>query len=83
MAPGVVLSPQQRPPAPRRVACLGVVLLFALSGCAAIQVRMGKKVYLAKTPVTSMTAWLPRGPSIAPGEKSDRKSTRLNSSHRL
>jgi len=35
-----------------------------------MQVKLGWKVYLDKTPVKSMDATLPRGPGIAPGEKS-------------
>jgi len=49
---------------------LSVVLLLTLSGCAPLQVRFGQKMYLDKVPVASMTASLPRGPGIAPGEKS-------------
>ena len=51
-------------------ACLAVASLLALSGCASLQVRLGWKVYLEKTPLTSMSASLPKGPGIAPGEKS-------------
>jgi hypothetical protein len=51
-------------------ACLGTVSLLALSGCTSLKVKMGMKVYLAKTPVASITATLPKGPGIAPGEKS-------------
>ena len=47
-----------------------VACLLALSGCAAVEVKMGQRVYLNKTPVTSMQASLPKGPGIAPGEKS-------------
>ncbi len=43
---------------------------LALSGCTSLKVKMGVKVYLAKTPVTSIAATLPKGPGIAPGEKS-------------
>jgi hypothetical protein len=49
--------------------CLSVVCLFALAGCTAVKVKLGMRVYLAKTPVASMTASLPKGPAIAPGEK--------------
>ena len=52
---------------------LGLICLFDLSGCAAIQVKLGSRVYLAKTPVASIAATLPRGPAIAP-EKSRRWS---------
>ena len=50
-------------------ACLGAAVL-ALSGCASMQVKLGAKVYLANIAVTSMEAKLPKGPGIAPGEKS-------------
>jgi hypothetical protein len=51
---------------------IAVALPFipALSGCGAIEVRLGTRVDLAKTPVTSMQVSLPKGPGIAPGEKS-------------
>jgi len=45
-------------------------LAFSLSGCTAVKVKLGMRVYLAKTPVASMQASLPNGPGIAPGEKS-------------
>jgi hypothetical protein len=54
----------------RWVACLAMASLLALSGCTAMKVKLGMRVYLAKTPVSSMQASLPRGPAIAPGEKS-------------
>ncbi len=44
-------------------------LLLALSGCASVQVHLGMKVYLDKTPVASMKVSLPKGPSIGPGQK--------------
>ena len=44
--------------------------LLALSGCAAVKVKLGMRVYLAKVPVTSMQAHLVNGPAIAPGDKS-------------
>lgn len=50
--------------------CLVLIFLLALSGCTAVKVKMGWKVYLAKTPVASIQANLPKGPGIAPGEKS-------------
>ena len=43
---------------------------FLLGGCTAVKVKLGMKVYLAKTPVASIKASLPNGPGIAPGEKS-------------
>lgn len=49
--------------------CLLAASLLALHGCAAVKVKLGMRVYLAKTPVASMKASLPKGPAIAPGEK--------------
>src|SRR5579859_592316 len=48
--------------------------LPALTGCAAVKVKLGTRVYLKKIPVTSMEAKLmdakqAKGPGIAPGEK--------------
>ena len=54
----------------RLAACLGIASLLSLSGCTAMKVKMGWKVYLAQTPVSSIQASLPKGPGIAPGEKS-------------
>jgi hypothetical protein len=51
-------------------ACLVMMALLMLSGCTAIRVKLGMRVYLAKTQVSSMQAKLPHGPAIAPGEKS-------------
>jgi len=51
-------------------ACVAGALLAGLSGCASIQVHLGMKVYLAKTPVTSIEISQPKGPGIAPGQKS-------------
>jgi hypothetical protein len=53
----------------RWLALLVAGCLLSLSGCTALQVRMGWKIYLAKTPVASMQVSLPAGPGIAPGEK--------------
>jgi hypothetical protein len=51
-------------------ACLALFpLLLALAGCASVQVHLGMKVYLDKTPLTSMKVSLPKGPGIGPGEK--------------
>jgi hypothetical protein len=50
--------------------CLTVASLLALSGCTSVKVKLGMRVYLANTPVSSMQASLPNGPAIAPGEKS-------------
>src|ERR1700685_4726436 len=54
----------------RRSLPLCLLSLVALSGCSAVQVHLGMKVYLAKIPVASMQASLPKGPGIGPGEKS-------------
>jgi hypothetical protein len=53
---------------PAGFAMLASVLL--LSGCASVQVHLGMKVYLAKTPIASIKATMPQGPGIAPGQKS-------------
>lgn len=44
--------------------------MLALSACTPIKVRLGMKVYLDKTPITSIAASLPKSSGIAPGEKS-------------
>jgi hypothetical protein len=54
----------------RSAVCLAVTSLLALSGCTAVKVKLGMRIYIANTPVTSMQAHLPNGPAIAPGEKS-------------
>jgi hypothetical protein len=51
------------------VVALTLAPLFATSGCTAIKVKLGMRVYLAKTDVTAMQVSLPKGPAIAPGEK--------------
>ncbi|HEY6372797.1 MAG TPA: hypothetical protein VIX37_19630 [Candidatus Sulfotelmatobacter sp.] len=43
---------------------------MSLTGCASLQVKMGWKVYLDRTPVVSMQASVPKGPGIGPGQKS-------------
>jgi len=60
--------------ASRTVLAVGLVPLLALIGCAAVQVRLGTRVYLEKTPLNSMDLKLAqakqaKGPGIAPGEK--------------
>jgi hypothetical protein len=52
------------------VTILAAVVLISMNGCAAIQVKLGEKVYLAKIPVASIEASQPRGPGIGPGQKS-------------
>jgi hypothetical protein len=54
----------------RHAAVLGVAFIVLLSGCTAIRVRLGTRVYLSKIPVASIKASLPNGPGVAPGEKS-------------
>ena len=49
--------------------CLAVASLLALTGCTAVKVKLGMRIYLAKTSVASIEASLPKGPAIAPGEK--------------
>ncbi len=49
--------------------CLALASLFALSGCTAVKVKLGMRIYLAKASVASMQVSLPKGPAIAPGEK--------------
>jgi len=52
------------------VAGLSAAIVLALSGCAAVQVKLGMKVYLAKTPITSIEVTQPKGPGIGPGQNS-------------
>lgn len=47
-----------------------LVCLFTQAGCTPLKVNLGWKVYLEKTPVSSIQAKLPNGPGIAPGQKS-------------
>jgi hypothetical protein len=54
----------------RCVASLVAAFLLALTGCTPVKVRLGWKVYLDKIPISSIEASLPKGPGIAPGEKS-------------
>jgi hypothetical protein len=56
--------------ASKMAAVLGFAFLPGLSGCSRIQVGLGLRVSLAKVPVTSMEASLPKDPGVAPGEKS-------------
>jgi hypothetical protein len=53
----------------RIAACLGLGSLLALSGCSAIEVKLGWRVSLAKIPVAAIEPSLPKDPGIAPGEK--------------
>ena len=56
--------------ATKMAASLGLVFLLTLCGCSKIQVGLGLRTSLAKVPVTSMEANLPKDPGVAPGEKS-------------
>src|ERR1035441_8668352 len=53
-----------------KLASLTLAFVLALCGCSAIQVKLGMKVYVAKLPIATMQASLPKDPGIAPGEKS-------------
>ncbi|WP_353070091.1 hypothetical protein RBB75_07785 [Tunturibacter empetritectus] len=53
----------------RQMAWLGLASAFVLTGCSSIQVRLGQRISLAKTPVTSIEASLSKDPGIAPGQK--------------
>jgi hypothetical protein len=64
------IQPSHGRPIPSAAAALALASLLALSGCTAIKVKLGTRIYLAKTPVTSMQVKLANGPAIAPGEKS-------------
>jgi hypothetical protein len=52
-----------------RMACVGVAALVMLFGCTPIQVWMGYRVRLEKTPIATIQASLPKGPGMFPGEK--------------
>lgn len=49
---------------------LAAAALPVITGCAAVQVHLGMKVYLAKTPVTSIDVRQAKSPGIGPGQKS-------------
>lgn len=51
-------------------ACLTTGLMLALSGCAAIETRLGTRVNLAKIPLASMQVTQEKKPGITPGGKS-------------
>ena len=48
---------------------LAPVALLSLIGCAPLKVRLGSRIPLPETPVSSIQATLPKGHAIAPGEK--------------
>ena len=49
---------------------LVILLVLLQCGCSAMKVKLGWRVDLNRTPVSSIQASLPKGPAIAPGEKS-------------
>lgn len=55
--------------------CLGLVSLIALAGCSSIKVKLGMRISLAKTPVSSMEVSQYMHPGIGPGEKSSLVAT--------
>jgi hypothetical protein len=56
---------------PSKLSVLPVsVFIVVLTGCAAIQVHLGMKVYLAKTQVSSIDVRQAKAPGIGPGQKS-------------
>jgi len=50
--------------------CLGAACLLAQTACTSVKVELRWKVYLDRTPIASIEASLPKGPGIAPGQKS-------------
>jgi hypothetical protein len=52
--------------ATKMAAAIGLAFLLGLSGCSKIQIGLGLRVSLAKVPVTSMEASLPKDPGVAP-----------------
>ena len=52
------------------IAALAAVALISMNGCAAIKLKLGMRVELAKIPVASIEASQPKGPGVGPGQKS-------------
>lgn len=52
------------------LACFWIALIFVETSCTSVKVKLGWKVYLEKIPVSSIEVSLPKGPGIAPGQKS-------------
>jgi len=52
------------------LAWLSGACLIGFSGCSAMKVKLGVRVDLTQTPVSSIEVSLPKGPGIAPGQKS-------------
>jgi hypothetical protein len=59
-----------RPIATGSLASFALAALLTLSACSSLKVGLGMRVDLTKIPVASMEANLPKGPAIAPGQKS-------------
>lgn len=51
-------------------AFLTLLCLLSQGGCSAMKVKLGMRVDLTQTPVASIEVSLPKGPGIAPGQKS-------------
>jgi len=66
----VFKSSKKSPRKTTSVASISAICLVALSGCSAMKVKLGMRVDMATTPAASIEASLPKGPSIAPGQKS-------------
>jgi hypothetical protein len=49
---------------------LPVAAVLLLNGCTSVKLQLGIRTALEKIPVSSIEATLPKGPGIAPGEKS-------------
>jgi hypothetical protein len=47
----------------------GLIVALALTGCNSIQVHLGMKLYLAKTPVSSIEVSQYKHAGIGPGEQ--------------
>lgn len=52
------------------VGLLAVASVTGLTGCTAVRVKLGLRVHLDKLPVQTIEAKLPKGPAMAPGERS-------------
>jgi len=52
------------------IACLSIGLLLTTAGCTSVRIKLGRRIDLTQTPVASIDAKLPKGPGIAPGQKS-------------
>jgi len=49
---------------------ISIGLLLTTAGCTSVKIKLGRRVDLTQTPVASIDAKLPKGPGIAPGQKS-------------